>query len=83
MHVDHTRDMVRLSMLDSVEDSAEDSTSCFGGSLSGILAECADDEEEDAPMTPMVAAPTVPPAGGGGSGSEKGPGLGRGEGFWR
>lgn len=41
MKVDHTRDMVRLSMLDSVTDSndpGDDSSSCFG-SLSGVVPE--------------------------------------------
>lgn len=36
MKVDHTRDMVRLSMLDSVADSNDgDDYSCFEGSVSG------------------------------------------------
>lgn len=41
MKVDHTRDMVRLSMLDSVTDSndaGDDNSSCFG-SLSGVVPE--------------------------------------------
>ncbi|CAB1108713.1 unnamed protein product [Ectocarpus sp. CCAP 1310/34] len=41
MKVDHTRDMVRLSMLDSATDSndaGDDNSSCFG-SLSGVVPE--------------------------------------------
>lgn len=49
MKVDHTRDLVRLSMLDSAagesNDAADDSSSCFG-SLSGGAAVPEEDEDE-------------------------------------
>lgn len=55
MKVDHTRDMVRLSMLDSVADSNDDSSSCFG-SMSGpggfAVIEGAEEDGADTPYTP-------------------------------
>lgn len=57
MKVDHTRDMVRLSMLDSAagesNDAGDDNSSCFG-SLSGGAAVPEEDAEEDGgvPRTP-------------------------------
>ena len=61
MKVDHTRDMVRLSMLDSAGDSAEDSSSCFG-SFSGLVPE---EEEQAAPSTPLEQAEAFPDRAGG------------------
>lgn len=75
MKVDHTRDMVRLSMLDSVGDSTEDGSGL--GSLSGPLPEGNDAESEAAAAagTPVAA---VTPSGAEGA-LERTPGLGRGE----
>lgn len=47
MKVDHTRDMMRLSMLDSCGDSVEDSSSSGFGSISGHLPEENPDQGED------------------------------------
>lgn len=72
--------MVRLSMLDSVADSNEDSSSCFG-SISGFVPE--EDEKEaarggdadpQAPITP-VALPVE-------ALSDRAVGLGHGEFFY-
>ena len=58
MKVDHTRDMVRLSMLDSCGDSAEDSSSsCLGSSSGHLQEEHGEDDVEDAgPHTPSIPA---------------------------
>eukprot|EP00903_Cladosiphon_okamuranus_P005837 g5778.t1 len=62
MKVDHTRDLVRLSMLDSAagesNDATDDNSSCFG-SLSGGATVPEEEEEEEAPRTP--SGPTEPP----------------------
>lgn len=53
MKVDHTRDMVRLSMLDSVGDSNDDNSSCFGSmSGPGGVAVLEEDGADEAPRTP-------------------------------
>ena len=57
MKVDHTRDMVRLSMLDSAGDSAEDSSSCLG-SFTGLVPE--EEEEQAAPSTPLDQVEAFP-----------------------
>ncbi|CAM9522696.1 unnamed protein product, partial [Laminaria digitata] len=57
MKVDHTRDMVRLSMLDSAGDSTEDSSSSCFGSFSGLVPE---EEEQAAPSPPVDQAEASP-----------------------
>lgn len=75
MKVDHTRDLVRLSMLDSAagesNDAADDSSSCFG-SLSGGAAVPEEDGDEAAPRTPSGPAEPL---------SDRVAGLGPGEAF--
>lgn len=76
MKVDHTRDLVRLSMLDSAatesNDPADDNSSCFGSLSGGAVPEedGGDAEEYAAPRTP--SGPTEPL-------SERVAGLGPGE----
>lgn len=89
MKVDHTRDLVRLSMLDSAattdsNDAPDDSSSCFGSLSGGAVVPEEDEgdagrrggdaEEAAAPRTP--SGPTEPL-----SDSSRVAGLGPGEVF--